>query len=318
MKPLTRVLGGLALALVATAALAWPDRAVRIVVPYPPGGGTDTLARLVGKDLGDAFKQPVVVENRAGGNALIGMDAVAKSAPDGYTLMAIAAGPLNDDNLKQFTPIALFAAPAYVVVVHPSVKATSIRELVALAKAEPGKLAYGSTGGGAASHLAAELFKAMSGTDMLHVPYKGVGSAVADLVGGHVQIMFAPPQAVLQHVKSGALRALAVTGGTRMPIAPDLPTVSESGVPGYEAFGWFGLAAPAGVPPEVVQQLNVEVNRILQTPAHEGAPAGAGGRSGEDDSGRVPRLHPGGQREVGEAHQGEGHRRRRREVGRPA
>ena len=128
-------------------------------------------------------------------------------------------------------------------------KATSIRELVALAKAEPGKLAYGSTGGGAASHLAAELFKAMSGTDMLHVPYKGVGSAVADLVGGHVQVMFAPPQAVLQHVKSGALRALAVTGGTRMPIAPELPTVNESGVPGYEAFGWFGLAAPAGVPP---------------------------------------------------------------------
>ena len=119
MKPLTRVLGGLALALFATAALAWPDRAVRVVVPYPPGGGTDTLARLVGKDLGDAFKQPVVVENRAGGNALIGMDAVAKAAPDGYTLMAIAAGPLNDDNLKQFTPIALFAAPAYVVVVHP-------------------------------------------------------------------------------------------------------------------------------------------------------------------------------------------------------
>jgi tripartite-type tricarboxylate transporter receptor subunit TctC len=266
MNNLRRSLLGLVLALASTLALAWPDKPIRIVVPYPPGGGTDTLARLVGKQLGDSLKQPVVVENRAGGNALIGMDVVAKSAPDGYTLMAIAAGPLNEDNLKQFAPIALFAAPAYVLVVHPSLKAGTVRDLVALAKAQPGKLAYGSTGGGAASHLAAELFKSMSGTDILHVPYKGVGNAVSDLVGGHVHMMLAPPQAVMGHVKSGALRALAVTGPTRMPIAPELPTVAESGVPGYEAAGWFGLAAPAGVPNDIVVQLNTEVNRILQSP----------------------------------------------------
>lgn len=256
---------GATLALVATLALAWPERPIRIVVPYPPGGGTDTLARLVGKELGEALKQPVVIENRAGGNALIGMEVVAKAPADGYTLMGIAAGPLNDDNLGQFAPIALFASPAYVLVVNPAVKATTTRELVALAKAQPGKLAYGSTGGGAASHLAAELFKAMSGTDLLHVPYKGVGNAVTDLIGGHVQLMLAPPQAVMQHVKAGTLRALAVTGPTRMPIAPDLPTIAESGVPGYEAFGWFGLMAPAGVPAEVIARLNAETNRILQT-----------------------------------------------------
>jgi tripartite-type tricarboxylate transporter receptor subunit TctC len=248
------------------ASAEYPERPVRVVVPYPPGGGTDTLSRLVGKYLSDSLKQPVVVENRPGGNAQIGMDVVTKAAPDGYTLMAIAAGPLNDDNLKQFAPIALFAAPSYILVVNPSVKASSVKELVALAKAQPGKLAYGSTGGGAASHLSAELFKAMTGTDLLHVPYKGVGNAVSDLLGGHVQLMIAPPQAVMPQVKAGSLRALAVTGHTRMPTVPELPTISEAGVPGYESVGWFGLVAPAGAPAEVVTKLNAEVNRILQLP----------------------------------------------------
>jgi tripartite-type tricarboxylate transporter receptor subunit TctC len=257
-----------ALALCAGSAQAqpYPAKPVRIIVAYPPGGGTDVLARLVGKFLNDSLKQSVVIENRAGANGGIGLDLVAKSAPDGYTLLAIAAGPLNEDNLKQFAAVALFAAPAYTLVVNPTVKATTVMELIALAKAQPGKLAYGSTGGGAASHLSAELFKAMAGVDLLHVPYKGVGNAVTDLLGGQVQVMVAPTQAISSHVKSGKLRALAVTGAKRTPALPEIPTMVEAGVAGYEAVGWFGLMAPAGAPREIVTTLNREINRILQLP----------------------------------------------------
>jgi tripartite-type tricarboxylate transporter receptor subunit TctC len=256
------------LALSATVALAqtYPDRPIRIVVPYPPGGGTDALTRLVGRYLSESLKQPVVIENRPGGNAQIGMGIVKKAAPDGYTLMAIAAGPLNVSNQDSFIPIALYAAPAYLLVVHPGVKANNVRELVAVAKAQPGKLAYGSTGGGAASHLSAELFNSMAQTDVLHVPYKGTANAITDLLGGHVQMMFAPPPTVVAHVKSGALRALATTGNRRMALLPDVPTISEAGVPGYESLGWFGLVAPTGVPPAIIAKLNVEINRILQLP----------------------------------------------------
>ena len=264
---IARLFGVLSLAIACAAnAQAYPDKPIRIIVPYPPGGGTDTLTRLVGTLLGNSLKQPVVVENRPGGNAQIGMDIVTKAPADGYTLMAVAAGPLNDDNLRLFTPIALFAAPSYLLVVHPSVKAQSVNELIALAKAQPGKLAYGSTGGGAASHLSMELFKSMSGTDLLHTPYKGIGQASADLIGGHVQVMIAPPQAVMPHVKAGTLRALGVTGARRTPAMPDIPTIDEAGLPGYESLGWFGLVAPAGVPRDVITKLNGEINRILQLP----------------------------------------------------
>jgi tripartite-type tricarboxylate transporter receptor subunit TctC len=258
----------MALALLAAAAVAqpYPNRPVRIVVPYPPGGGTDVLTRIVGKYLGDSFKQPVVVENRAGANGQIGMDFVIKASPDGYTLLAIAAGPLNEDNLNRFTPIALFAAPAYVLVLHPSVDASSVKGLIALAKSQPGRLAYASSGGGAASHLSMELFKAMTGVELLHIPYKGVGNAVNDLLGGQVQLMLAPSQAVMQHVRSGKLKALAVSGAERSPTLPDLPTISEAGIPGYESAGWFGLIAAAGTPDEIIAKLNQEVNGILQLP----------------------------------------------------
>ena len=260
----------LALIVLLGAGAAWaqpyPTHAVRIIVPYPPGGGTDVLTRLVAQHLTDKLGQSVVVENRAGGNALVGMDAVAKAPADGHSLLAIAAGPINDENLASFAPIALFAAPSYVLVVHPSVKASSVAELVALARGEPGKLAYGSTGGGAASHLATELFKAMTGTDILHVPYKGVGNAVSDLLGGQVQLMIAPSQAVLAHVRSGKLRALGVTGATRSPATPELPTLNEAGVKGYEASGWFGLMARAGTPAAVIARLNRSVNEILVMP----------------------------------------------------
>jgi tripartite-type tricarboxylate transporter receptor subunit TctC len=261
-----KFLAGLCALLLAAAAAAqgFPTKPMRIVVPYPPGGGTDVLARLVGKHMGDSFRQPVVVENRAGGNATIGMDYVAKAPADGHTLLAIAAGPLDNDSLPRFAPVALMTAPAYIMVVNPAVPARSVMELVAHARANPGKLAYGSTGGGAASHLATELFKAMAGIDLLHVPYKGIGNAVSDLLGGQVQLMIAPSQAVIQHARAGKLRALAVSGATRSPASPELPTVAEAGIAGYEASGWFGLVTTSGVPREVVAQLNAEVNRILQ------------------------------------------------------
>ena len=261
-----KILASLLLGLFAGLAFAqpYPAKPIRIIVAYPPGGGTDVLARLVGKFLNDSIKQSVVIENRAGANGGIGVDLVAKSPADGYTLLAIAAGPLDESNLKQFVAVSLFAAPAYTLVIHPSVNATNVKELVALAKAQPGKLAYGSTGGGAASHLAAELFKAMAGIDLLHVPYKGVGNAVTDLLGGQVQVMVAPTQSVTGHVKSGKLRALAVTGSKRLATLPEVPTLAEAGVPGYEAVGWFGLMAPVATPRDIVTMLNRDINRILQ------------------------------------------------------
>ena len=261
-----KILASLLLALFAGLAFAqpYPAKPIRIIVAYPPGGGTDGLARLVGKFLNDSIKQSVVIENRAGANGGIGRDLVAQSPADGYTLLAIAAGPLDESNLKQFAAVSLFAAPAYTLVIHPSVNATNVKELVALAKAQPGKFAYGSTGGGAASHLAAELFKAMAGIDLLHVPYKGVGNAVTDLLGGQVQVMVAPTQSVTGHVKSGKLRALAVTGSKRLATLPEVPTLAEAGVPGYEAVGWFGLMAPVATPRDIVTMLNRDINRILQ------------------------------------------------------
>ena len=268
MKSIRPSLLGIVLALLGMTAIAqgYPNRPLRVVVPYPPGGGTDVLARLVGRYMTDGFGQPVVVENRAGANAKIGMEVVAKSQPDGYTLMAIAAGPLNEENMKSFAPIALMAAPSYLLVVHPSVKSNSVKELIALAKSQPGKIAYGSTGGGAASHLATELFRVMAGIELLHVPYKGVGQAVGDLLGGQVQMMIAPAQAVVPQVKSGKLRALGVSGTKRLSTLPDLPTIAEAGVPGYESVGWFGLMVPSGTPLESVTRLNREVNRILMLP----------------------------------------------------
>lgn len=244
----------------------YPERPIRIVVPYPPGGGTDILARLVGRHLNDAWKQSVIVDNRSGGSGIIGMEIVARANPDGHTLMAVAAGPLDDHNLRFFTPITLFAAPPYLLVVHPAVKANSVKDLIALAKAQPGKLVYGSTGGGAASHLSTELFKALAGVDILHVPYKGVGPAVIEILGGQVQMMIGPTPSLVPHVKSGKLRALGVTGGKRSPTVPDVPTVAESGLPGYESFGWFGLVAPARVAKPVILKINAEVNRILMLP----------------------------------------------------
>jgi tripartite-type tricarboxylate transporter receptor subunit TctC len=257
------MLAGLALG---AAAQNYPTKPVRVIVPFPPGGGTDILARVLGEKLTTSWKQQVIVENRPGAAGSIGATTVAKSPADGHTLLMSSTASLTQENVSQFAPISLVSAPPYIVVVHPSLPAKSIKELVAFAKSNKGKVAYGSTGPGAASHLSAELFKSMAGVDMLHVPYKGVGQAVNDLMGGHVQVMFAPSQAVMPHVQSGRLRALAVTSGKRSSAAPDLPTVAEAGIAGYEAVGWFGLLAPAGTPQDIVKKISADVNRVLAMP----------------------------------------------------
>lgn len=247
----------------------FPARPVTIVVPFPPAGGADTLARILATHLGAEWKQQVIVENRPGASGHIGAAFVARSAPDGYTLMMSSTASLDQKNLKQFAPVALVSASPYVVVVNPKLGVQSIRELIALAKAQPGKLSFGSSGEGSASHLTVELFKQLAGVDMLHVPYKGTGQAVSDLLGGTISLMFAPGQAVLPHVKAGKLQALAVTSVVRAKAAPELPTIAESGLPGYAAVGWFGLLAPADTPKAVVDKLSADVGAALRTPAIE-------------------------------------------------
>jgi tripartite-type tricarboxylate transporter receptor subunit TctC len=237
-------LAGAALLLASGPALAqgFPSKPVRIVVPFPTGGGADTLARISGH---------------------IGADFVAKSVPDGATLLMSSTASLTEKNVDQFAPVSLVSASPYVVTANPKVAASSVRDLVALAKASPGKLSFGSSGTGAASHLSAELFKSMAGVDLLHVPYKGTGQAVTDLIAGHVDLMFAPAQTVMPYVREGRLKALALTGAKRSETLPDLPTVAESGLPGYEAVGWFGLLAPAATPRATVAKVSADVNRVL-------------------------------------------------------
>lgn len=249
----------------AARAEAWPDRPVRIVVPFAPGGATDIVGRLIGAELSKAFGQPFVVENRPGGGGNIGSDLVAKAAPDGYTLLLGAAGniAINPglfpnmpyDPVKDLAPISLICETMNVLVVHPGVPARSVQELIALAKAQPGALSFASSGNGGTTHLAGEMFKAMTGTDMVHVPYRGSAPAMTDLLSGTVQLMFDNLPSALPHVREGRLRALAVTGATRSPAMPDLPTMAEAGVAGYEATSWFGLFAPAGTPAALVDRL---------------------------------------------------------------
>jgi tripartite-type tricarboxylate transporter receptor subunit TctC len=241
----------------------WPSKPVKIIVPFPPGGGADTLARVMAPKLGEIWGQPVLIENRPGASGMIGADAVAQSAPDGLTLLMSSTASLTERNVAQFAPVSLVSASAYVVVVNADVKATNIRELIALAQKEPGKLAFGSSGTGAASHLSAELFKSMANVDLLHVPYKGTGQALTDLLGGQVQLMFAPAQTVLPQVQSGKLRALAVTSARRSETMPLLPTVDEAGVPGYSAIGWFGLLAPVATPKALVVRISQDANKVL-------------------------------------------------------
>jgi tripartite-type tricarboxylate transporter receptor subunit TctC len=258
-------LTGILLLFAAAAALAqvFPSRPVRIVVPFPPGGGADTLTRIMEPRLAGIWAQPVIVENRPGASGHIGADFVAKSVPDGTTLLMSSTASLTEKNVDQFAPVSLVSASPYIVTANPKVAATNIRELIALARANPGKLSFASSGTGAASHLSAELFKSMAGVDLLHVPYKGTGQAVTDLLAGHVSLMFGPAQTVMPYVREGRLRALALTGSKRSETLPDLPTVAESGLPGYAAVGWFGLLAPAATPKATVGKISGDVNRVL-------------------------------------------------------
>jgi tripartite-type tricarboxylate transporter receptor subunit TctC len=255
----------LILLLASGAALAqpFPSKAVRIVVPFPPGGGADALARLMAPKLIETWKQPVIVENKPGASGHIGADAVANAAADGYTLLMSSTASLTEKNVDQFAPVTLVSASPYVVTINPRIGAATIEDLIASAKASPGKLSYGSSGTGAASHLSAELFKSMAQIDLLHVPYKGTGQALTDLLAGQVDLMFAPAQTVMSHVKAGKLKALASTGAKRPATLPELPTVAESGLPGYEAVGWFGLLAPVATPKAVVDQLSRDANAVL-------------------------------------------------------
>ena len=267
IRTLCRLAAGALLA-TSLAASAWaqkyPDHPVTIVVPFPPGGGTDALTRIMQPSLAALWGQPIVVENKPGAAGAIGGDYVAQAKADGYTLLMSSTAGITEKNVGKFAPITLVSASPYVVVVNPSkVPAKTVAELVAYGRKNPGKLSFGSSGVGAASHLSAELFKSMAGIDMLHVPYKGTGQAVTDLLGGQIDVMFAPAETVMQHVKSGKLRALAVTSAQRFAVLPDLPTVAESGVPGYSAVGWFGLFAPAATPKEIVEKISADAGKVL-------------------------------------------------------
>ena len=246
------------------AAQQFPTKPVKIIVPFPPGGGADALARIMQPRLTELWKQPVIIENKPGASGHIGADFVATSPADGYTMMMSSTASLTEKNVSQFAPVTLVSASPYVVVASPKVPASNIRELVDYAKKNPGKLTFGSSGTGAASHLSAELFKSLAGVEMLHVPYKGTGQAVTDLLAGQIDLLFAPAQSVMPHVQANKLKAFAVTSARRSATVPELPTVAEAGVPGYEAIGWFGLLVPAATPAPVVQKLSADANRVLQ------------------------------------------------------
>ena len=284
LNPLRRqlvsaLIGAAAFGVAATPAIAadkYPNKPVTIIVPFSAGGTTDILARIVGVKLGETLGETVIIDNRPGAGGNIGAALVAKAKPDGYTLLMGTVGThainqtlypkLNFDPIKDFAPLTRVANLPNLLVVHPSVPAKNVQELIAYAKAHPGKLNFGSSGNGSSIHLSGELFKNMTGIDMQHVPYKGSAPAVTDLLGGQISMMFDNMPSAIQHVKSGKLRPLAVTTAKRSPALPNVPTIAESGVKGYEATSWFGLLAPAGTPPEIINRLNADLVKILAMP----------------------------------------------------
>jgi len=259
----------------AAQAQAWPSKPIRIICPFAPGGIADTYSRLIAQRLAGVLGQPVVVENRTGAGGNIGAEAVARAAPDGYTLVmgnigthainSILFSKLPYDPVKDFSPVALVLEAEGLLVVHPSVQANSAAELIALARANPGKLSYGSAGIGTSSHLAGELFKSMAKVDVTHVPYKGNMPAITDLMGGQITMIFATMPTVLPQAKAGKLKSIAVIGSIRSTALPELPTLAEAALPGFEVNNWIALFAPAGTPREIVARLNAEVLKIMQS-----------------------------------------------------
>ena len=267
----------LALALPAAAwAQAWPSRPVRLVVTFPPGGSSDTAARIVAPRLAERLGQQVIVENRPGAGGGVGIDAVAKSPADGYTLVLSGAGgltanpslyrKLSYDPLKDLAPIGTFGTSPFVLIAHDSLPAASVKDVIALAKTKPGKLSYASGGNGTAMHLTGELIKSMSGSFIVHVPYRGTGPAVLATMGGETELAIADLASVRQQARGGRIRLLGVTSRERSALAPELPTLAESGVPGLEAAGWFAVLAPAGTPAPVIKRLSSELNAVLRLP----------------------------------------------------
>ena len=258
-----------------TFAQTYPNKPIRLVLPYPPGGGTDVIARPLAQKLTESLGQQVIVDNRGGAGGNIGMEFVAKSPPDGYTLLfaltaQYAVNPslypkLPYDPVRDYAPISLLANAPYLLVVHPSMPAKSVAELIALMKTRPGQLAYSSSGNGSGAHLAGEMLRSLARVEMTHVPYKGAGPAMPDLIAGQVQLSFVTYTAAGPHIKTGRLRALGVTTAKRSPTLPDLPAIAET-VPGYDSAVWYGFAAPAGTPADIVAKLNTEVLRVLATP----------------------------------------------------
>jgi tripartite-type tricarboxylate transporter receptor subunit TctC len=256
-------------------AQAYPTKPIRLVVPFPAGGTTDILAREVGQRLSVTLAQPVVIDNRPGAAGNIGSELVAKSAPDGYTLLmcTVSTHAINPnlyakmpfDHVKDFVPVILVAGVPNVLEVTPALPVNSVADLIKLAKEKPGQINFASSGSGTSIHLSGELFKTMAGVDMTHVPYKGSAPAITDLMGGQVQVMFDNLPSSLQQIKAGKLRAIAVTSAKRAPALPDVPTIAESGLPGFEATSWFGIVAPAGTPPAIIARINADVNQWLQS-----------------------------------------------------
>ena len=258
------------------AAQRYPSKPIRFVVPYSPGGPLDTVARLTGQKVSEAVKQPVIVDNKPGAGGNIGADIVAKSPADGYTILmgAVATHAINPtlyasipyDPVRDFAPVTQLATTPNILVVHPSIPASNVRELIAYAKSNPGRLNFGSGSTGSAGHLAGELFKSMAGVEMTHVPYKGAAPAMQDLVGGQIQLMFDNLASALGQVRAGKVKGLAVTTAKRTSLAPDLPAIAESGLPGFDISTWFGIFVPAGTPRDVVDRLHAEFTRALAAP----------------------------------------------------
>ncbi len=277
MKNMCGVIPGIAAALLAlpVSAQSWPDKPIRVIVSVPAGATPDVTARLVTPALAQQLGQPLVVDNRGGAGGLIGAEIVANSAPDGYTLFVSSPGALTIlphmrkvpyDTLKDFAPVSLISIGPFVLIAHPSVPVKTVKELIALAKAQPGKLNYASAGNGVANHLAMELFKQMAHVDITHVPYKGAPQAVTDVVAGQMNMMFNSIAPIIGHIKAGRVRVLGIASAKRSPQMPDVPTISEAGVPGYEAENWFGLFAPAKTPRRIVMRLNEAVVKVVRTP----------------------------------------------------